>query len=319
MGSMLISIVVVLFVAYSALGLTLYFMQPTFLYSPVQEVPYTPGELELDFESVVFKTSDGLQLSGWYIPARLEARAEDASVPLETQRKKPLTASVQPGDSLLTGPAENPEFTVLFCHGNGGNMMHRLDSINIFYNLGLNCFIFDYRGYGNSEGKPSEEGTYLDVRAAYKWLTEEKKISSDDIIIFGRSLGGSIAAQLASKAKMKALVIESGFTSYVDIGRKFYPYMPVRWFARFGYQTIDYVRNVHCPVMIIHSRGDDIVPFEFGLELYEAANEPKEFVEIFGSHNDGFLVSSEIYNKSWTKWLKFLKEYKSKSIRQQAS
>jgi len=115
------------------------------------------------------------------------------------------------------------------------------------------------------------------------------------------------------------LIIESAFTSYVAIGKKFYPYMPVRWFARFGYQTIDYVKEVDCPVMIIHSRGDEIIPFESGLELYEAANEPKEFVEIFGGHNDGFLVSSEIYKNAWTKWLKFLKEYKSQSIGQQAS
>jgi len=283
MGSMLISILVVLFIAYWGLGLVLYFMQPTFLYSPMREVTYTPGELGLDFESVVFKTSDGLRLTGWYIPA------------------------------------ENSEMTVLFCHGNGGNMMHRLDSINILCNLGLNCFIFDYRGYGNSEGKPSEEGTYLDARAAYEWLAKEKGISPDDIIVFGRSLGGSIAAQLAGKVKVGALIIESAFTSYADIGRKFYPYMPVRWFARFSYRTVDYVKDVHCPVMIIHSRNDEIIPFEFGLELYEAANEPKEFVEIFGSHNDGFLVSSEIYKNAWTKWLKFLKKYKSQTSRIQAS
>jgi len=254
MGSMLIYLAVVLFVAYWGLGLILYFMQPTFLYRPVREVPYTPDELGLDFESVVFKSGDGLLLSGWYIPA------------------------------------ENAELTVLFCHGNGGNMFHRLDSINIFYNLGLNCFIFDYRGYGSSEGKPGEEGTYLDVMAAYKWLTEEKKISPADIIIFGRSLGGSIAAQLASRVEARTLVIESVFTSYVDIGRKFYPYMPVRWFARFSYKTIDYIKDVLCPVMIIHSRSDEIVPFEFGLELYEVANEPKELVEIFGGHNESFLV-----------------------------
>jgi fermentation-respiration switch protein FrsA (DUF1100 family) len=282
MGLMLISIAVV-FIAYSVLGWTLYFMQPTFLYGPVREVSYTPGELGLDFESVVFKSSDGLQLSGWYIPAK------------------------------------NSKFTMLFCHGNGGNIMHRLDSINIFYNLGLNCFIFDYRGYGNSEGKPDEEGTYLDVMAAYKWLREEKKISANNIIVFGRSLGGSVAAQLASKVEVEALIIESAFTSYVEIGKKFYPYMPVRWFARFGYRTIDYVKDVNCPVMIIHSRGDEIIPFEFGLELYEAANEPKEFVEIFGSHNDGFLVSSEIYKGAWSKWLRFLSEYKSQAARQQAS
>ncbi|NIP24846.1 MAG: alpha/beta fold hydrolase [Phycisphaerae bacterium] len=283
MGSMLITIFIVLFVAYWGMGIILYIMQPHFLYCPVREVVYTPEELGMDFEDVVFKTDDGLSLNGWYIPA------------------------------------ENSHMTVLFCHGNGGNIMHRLDSINIFYNLGLNCFIFDYRGYGSSEGKPGEEGTYLDVKAAYEWLTKEKKVSPNNIIIFGRSLGGSIAAQLASKVRSRALIIESTFTSYVDIGRKFYPYMPVRWFARFSYRTIDYIRDVRCPVMIIHSRSDDVVPFEFGLELYEAANAPKEFVEIIGSHNDGFLVSGEVYKKSWTKWLQFLKESERGADRHRAS
>ncbi|MHC4641744.1 MAG: alpha/beta hydrolase [Planctomycetota bacterium] len=283
MGSMLTSIFVILLVAYLGLGALLYIMQPTFLYSPVQEISNTPDELGMDFEDVVFKTEDGLRLNGWYIPA------------------------------------DNSQLTVLFCHGNGGNIMHRLDSINIIVNLGLNCFIFDYRGYGGSEGKTSEEGTYLDAMAAYKWLTEEKKISTDNIIIFGRSLGGSIATQLASKVEAKTLIIESTFTSFIDIGRRFYPYMPVRWFARFSYRTIDYIMDVRCPVMIIHSRDDEIVPFEFGLNLYEAANEPKEFVEIFGSHNDGFLVSSEVYNKAWNKWLQFLKEYETRAMQHRAS
>ncbi|MHC4336759.1 MAG: alpha/beta hydrolase, partial [Planctomycetota bacterium] len=181
------------------------------------------------------------------------------------------------------------------------------------------CFIFDYRGYGTSEGKPTEEGTYLDAQAAYKWLTEEKKVPPDKILVFGRSLGGNIAAQLTSKVEAKALIIESAFTSYIEMGRKFYPYMPVRWFASFSYNTIDYIKEVKIPVMIIHSRNDEVVPFEFGLELYEAANEPKEFTEIFGSHNDGFWVSGEIYKKTWTKWLKFLEKYKDESFRQQAS
>jgi fermentation-respiration switch protein FrsA (DUF1100 family) len=276
MGSMLTSFFVILLVAYLGLGVILYIMQPTFLYSPMQEISSTPDELGMDFEDVTFKTDDGLCLNGWYVSA------------------------------------ENSQYTVLFCHGNGGNIMHRLDSINIFVNLGLSSFIFDYRGYGGSEGKTNEKGTYLDAMAAYKWLTDEKKISPDDIIIFGRSLGGSIAAQLAAKVEAKALVVESTFTSFVDVGRKFYPYMPVRWFARFSYRTIDYIKDVGCPVMVIHSRKDEVVPFEFGLELYEEANEPKEFIEIFGGHNDGFLVSSEIYTKAWTKWLRFLKEYEKK-------
>lgn len=283
MGSMLLSFFVVLFIAYWGLGVILYIMQPTFLYSPLREVPYTPDELGLDYENVEFKTDDGLRLSGWYIPV------------------------------------EDSQYTVLFCHGNGGNIMHRLDSINLFYKLGLSCFIFDYRGYGQSEGRTTEEGTYLDAMAAYRWLSEEKKVSPNDIILFGRSLGGSIAAQLATKVTARALIIESTFTSYIDIGKKFYPYMPVCWFARFSYRTIDYVKDVRCPVMFIHSRNDETVPFEFGLELYEAANEPKELVEIFGSHNDGFLVSSEIYKKGWTKWLRFLKEYETRTMQHRAS
>jgi len=207
-------------------------------------------------------------------------------------------------------PAENARFTVLFCHGNGGNMTHRLDTINILNELGLNCFIFDYRGYGASEGKPSETGTYRDVEAAYKWLTKKKKILPENIILFGRSLGGSIAAYLATKVEARALIIESSFTSYIDIGKKFYPYMPVRLAARFGYPTIDYVRSVHMPVLIIHSRNDEVIPFEFGLRLYDAANEPKEFIEISGSHNDGFLFSGQIYRNAWSNWIDFLKDYK---------
>jgi fermentation-respiration switch protein FrsA (DUF1100 family) len=195
----------------------------------------------------------------------------------------------------------------------------RLDSINFFYDIGLNCFIFDYRGYGNSQGKPTEEGTYLDAAAAYKWLTEEKRIPPADIIIFGRSLGGCIAAQLASKVQPGALAIESTFTSYVDMGRKLYPYLPVRWFAAYSYRTIDYIKEIRCPVMIIHSRNDEVVPFEFALELHEAANKPKQFVEIIGSHNDGFIVSCEIYQNAWTTWLKSLQEYLSQTDRQHAS
>lgn len=302
---MWIYIFIFLFVAYWGWGILLYIMQPRFLYSPLREVSYTPGDLELDFEDVVFKSDDGLRLNGWYIPV--------------TSHRRERTGDSRGADLPTRKTAKTAEFTILFCHGNGGNMMHRLDSINIFRNLGLNCFVFDYRGYGKSRGKPSEEGTYLDVAAAYRWLTEEKKIQPDKIIVFGRSLGGSIAAHLASKVKVGGLVVESTFTSYVDIGKKFYPYMPVRWFARFSYRTIDYIKKVSCPVMLIYSRNDEVVPFNFGLELYEAANEPKQFVEIFGSHNDGFLISGEIYKKAWTKWLKFLKNYKEQPPVQHAS
>lgn len=274
MESVLVFVALVVAVAYGCWGLMLFFMQPKLLYRPSREVSCTPEGIGLDFDNVVFKSSDGLKLSGWYIPA------------------------------------ENAEFTILFCHGNAGNMTHHLDTISILYNLGVSCFIFDYRGYGISEGKPREKGTYLDAMAAYEWLTEEKNVPPDRIVIFGRSLGGNIATNLASKIQAASLIVESTFTSYVDIGRKLYPYLPVRWFARFRYRTIDYIKDVHCPVMLIYSRDDEIVPFEFGLKLYEAANEPKEFVEISGSHNNGFLVSNESYVNAWRKWLESLKEHR---------
>ena len=274
---MLISIITVLLVAYWGLGLILYFMQPTFLYRPTPDILYTPGELGMDFEEVLFTTEDGLELFGWYIPS------------------------------------EGAELTLLFCHGNGGNITHRLDSINIFRELGLNCFIFDYRGYGNSEGKPTEEGTYLDAKAAYKWLRENKKVAAHNIIIFGRSLGASIAARLAGQVESRGLIIESGFTSYADMGKKIYPYMPVRWFAAFNYNTLEYIEKVHCPVLVVHSQTDELVPFQFGLELYENANEPKRLLEITGSHNDGFLVSGQTYTNNLREWLDFLRKKQSKA------
>ena len=279
---LIIQIAAVLIIAYSVLGWSLFFLQPSFLYRPVRGVIYTPEEIDLEYENITFETPDGVRLNGWFIPS------------------------------------PNAKYTILFCHGNGGNIMHRLDSINIFYELGLNCFIFDYRGYGNSTGKPSEEGTYTDARAAYDWLIKDKKIRPENIIVFGRSLGGSIGANLAANAEVGGLVVESSFTSFVDIGKKFYPYMPVKWFARFKYETINYIREVNYPVMVIHSRNDELIPFELGQEIFEAANEPKKFVEIYGGHNDGFLLSNDIYIKGWQDWLKLLEQYEDTSEQQSA-
>ncbi len=273
----IISIITVLLIAYLSLGLILYFMQSSFLYRPTSDVFITPGDLGFAFEKVVLNTRDGLKITGWYVPA------------------------------------EGAELTLLFCHGNAGNITHRLDSINIFHELNVNCFVFDYRGYGSSEGKPTEEGTYLDAGAAYNWLRENKKVAAHNIIIFGRSLGASIAAQLAGRVGPEGLIIESGFTSYADMGKKIYPYMPVRWFASFSYNTTEYLQKVHCPVLVVHSRTDELVPFEFGLELYEATNEPKKFVEITGGHNDGFLTSGQIYTNNLREWLEFVKKYKTKA------
>ncbi len=268
------TICLIIVIAYSIVGWTLYFLQSRFLYAPVREVTYTPADINLTYEKVALKTEDGLKIAAWYIPA------------------------------------ENARYTILFCHGNAGNMTHRLDSINLFNEMGLSCLLFDYRGYGDSQGQPTEAGTYMDATAAWKWLTEKRKIPPQRIIIFGRSLGGSIAAHLAGRVEPRALVLESAFTSYEQIGKKFYPYMPVHFFAKFYYNTLEYVGNVRCPVFIVHSRNDEIVPFEFGLRLYAAAAEPKQLLEIAGSHNDGFLFSGDVYTRGWEAWLDSLREYR---------
>lgn len=270
------SILIIIFVAYSVLGWTLFFMQRSFIYRPLRDVMYDPSDINLAFEKLSLKTEDGLKISGWYVPA------------------------------------DNAEYTVLMCHGNGGNISHRLDTANLLNEMGLNFMVFDYRGYGNSQGKPTEKGTYLDAQAAWDWLTQVKGVPAEKIIIFGRSLGGCIASHLAMNNKPLAMVVESAFTSYVDMGKKFYPYLPVKYFAKFKYPTIEYVRKVDCPILFVHSRGDETVPFEFGLKLYDAAHEPKEFVEIFGCHNDGFLFSGDTYKQGWKQWLEFVGEYHAK-------
>jgi fermentation-respiration switch protein FrsA (DUF1100 family) len=273
MGLLLLYLGIALAALYVGWGLVLLFLQPKLLYRPVRDVSFTPADLDLEYEDVTFRASDGVALNGWYVPAA------------------------------------KSRLTILFCHGNGGNIMHRLDSVNLFHSLGLGCFIFDYRGYGKSEGRPTEIGTYRDVQAAYEWLTQTKRVPPEQIVLFGRSLGASVASYQAGQAEARALVIESAFTSYPDIGAKFYPYMPVRPFARFKYNTLAHLSQVRCPVLVMHSRDDELVPFEFGARLFEAAAEPKQFVEIFGGHNDGFLLSGDLYKDAWVKWIDFLKSY----------
>lgn len=239
----------------------LYLNQSRYVYFPAREITADPSDMGLLYEEVTIRTSDGIDLSGWYIPA------------------------------------DKPRAVVLFFHGNGGNISNRLDLIEIFCGLNLSVFIIDYRGYGKSEGEPTEEGTYLDAKAAWDYLIKKKKIVPDEIILFGRSLGAPIASWLAKEHKPGALILDSTFTSIKDIGAQLYPYLPVRRFFKFNYNTIDYLKRVDCPVLIIHSCDDEYIPFSHGEKLFEEANEPKQFLEIKGGHNIGFMTSKNIYAK----------------------
>ncbi|MDD5299724.1 MAG: alpha/beta hydrolase [Gallionella sp.] len=254
----------ILAAAYGGLALLLFIFQSRLVFYPEigREVSATPGQIGLPYEDLQLKTSDGISLHGWYIPAA------------------------------------QPRGTVLFLHGNAGNISHRLDSLRMFHRLGYSTLIFDYRGYGNSGGTPSEQGTYRDAEAAWRYLTEQLHIPSCRIVLFGESLGGTVAAWLAGRQKPAALVIASGFTSVPDLGQQLYPYLPVRWLARIRYDTRAYLRSVAAPVLVAHSPQDDIIPFEHGRALFAAANPPKQFLELAGGHNDGFIFMREAWVKT---------------------
>lgn len=263
----------VLAAAYGGLALLLYIFQSRLVFYPEidREVAATPSQAGLQYEDIHLKTSDGIGLHGWYIPAA------------------------------------QPRGTVLFLHGNAGNISHRLDSVQMFHRLGYNTLIFDYRGYGNSGGVPTEQGTYRDAEAAWRYLTEQRNIPSCRIVLFGESLGGAVAAWLASREKPAALVIASGFTSVPDLGQQLYPYLPVRWLARIRYDTREYLCSVTAPVLVAHSPEDEIIPFEHGRTLFAAANPPKQFLELAGGHNNGFIFMREA-------WVKELENFVSEKI-----
>jgi len=258
---MLTSLLFIFLASWLILSCLLYIFQDRFIYYPQKELSANPADMGMAYEDVEILASDGTRLHGWYIAH------------------------------------EEPLGTLLFMHGNAGNISHRLDSINIFHQLGLSVLIFDYRGFGRSEGSPSEQGTYADARAAWDYLITVKKADAGRIILFGRSLGSAVATWLAHEKSPSLLIIESAFTSIVEMARKYYPYLPVKWLTRTRYPSIEYIQKINCPVLVIHSPEDEIIPFEFGSQLFDAARQPKTFLQIRGSHNDGFLLSGDKYRE----------------------
>lgn len=254
-------VVLTLAAAYLIFAALLYTLQGSLIYYPERKLVATPEQYGLNYEPISFKAEDGVTLSGWYLPA------------------------------------EKPRGVLLFFHGNAGNISHRMVSLQLFNRLGLSTFIFDYRGYGESEGRPTEAGTYHDAEAAWGYLIRTRNLDPTRIVFFGRSLGAAVATWLANKHTPRALIIESAFTGVPDLAATFYPFMPVRWLTRFNYTTKDYLVQVKCPILIVHSRDDDIIPFSHGRRLFEVAHPPKEFLEIRGTHNDGFIVTGKRYEE----------------------
>lgn len=270
------SALVTVVAAYGLLVGAMWLFQGNLLHLPSSQLVRTPADEGLDYEDVELTTQDGETLHGWWLP-----HAEPAG-------------------------------TVLFFHGNAGNISHRLDSLRIFHQLEQQVLIIDYRGYGESSGSPSEEGLYEDARTAWQWLLDEQQVAADSVTLFGRSLGAAVATKLAiglgENEQPASLILESAFTSVPDMGARLYPFLPVRTLSRYDYDTEAMVAEVRVPILVVHSPQDDIVPFRHGEAIQQAAaagNAPRvEFLEISGDHNTGFLTSGDVYRDGLAEFLR---------------
>jgi fermentation-respiration switch protein FrsA (DUF1100 family) len=236
-----------------------YTAQGRLIYHPSGLLRSTPADHGYAYEDIALVTADAVRLHAWYIP--------------------------------------HPQAhgSVLFLHGNAGNIADRPLTLARLHEFGFNVLMLDYRGYGRSEGKPSELGTYADARAAWDFLTAQRNIAPRDIIVYGRSLGGAVALELATSTAPRAVVVESTFTSLTAMARELYPYLPGSLLLKFKYPSIDYVKRLTAPVLVAHSEDDELIPFAHGLALYEQAVQPKHFYRMTGTHNDAFVRSGTAY------------------------
>jgi len=243
-----------------------------FVYFPERSLSGAPGAVGLAYEEVRFPAADGTDLHGWWIPGR------------------------------RPGPA------VVFFHGNAGNISHRLDILRRLYDrVGLDVFVFDYRGYGRSTGSPSEEGLYADAKGARE-LLRTRGWDRAGVLLYGRSLGAAVALQSATAEPPEACVLEAAFTSLDDLARLHYPILSylVRPWVRDAYPSIDRVRELRCPTLFLHGDRDEVTPIGMGWRLFDACQAPKWFRTARGAgHDDPAFVGGEGY---WEGWEEFLRE-----------
>jgi fermentation-respiration switch protein FrsA (DUF1100 family) len=281
-GATLLNVLVAAVLGYALLVGIVFVTQERLVYFPDigRDLAITPRAFGLDFESVQIATEDGERLHGWWVPV------------------------------------DRPRGTVLLFHGNAGNIAARVDYLLMFHRLGYSTLIVDYRGYGQSTGRPSESGTYRDAEAAWRWLTGTLGIRTADIVLFGESLGGAVASWLAVRiphlaapsvpypgAAPRALILASTFTSINDLGAEVYPFLPVRLISRIHYDNRANLQAARVPVLIAHSPGDELIPYAHGRRLFEAAREPKQFLELAGGHNDGFIFMREAWVQALGRFL----------------
>ena len=230
------------------------------VFHPQTDFDMAPDQMGLQYESINFKAGDGTKLHGWFFPL----------------------------------PGKSP--VILFCHGNAGNISHRLGNIRKFLSYGFPVFIYDYRGYGKSNGRPSRKGLYLDGLAAYDFLVKKRGISPDRIILFGRSLGAAIATEIAVQRQANRLILESAFTSTKAVAQTMPLFAPLSPFLPTHYNNLQKINHIAIPKLIIHGNRDEIIPFSMGERLFEAGADPKAFYAIEGAgHNDTWVIGGKEY------------------------
>lgn len=260
-----------LLIGLALLNAFMYFQQPRMIFYPVSGLEATPADWGLVYEDVALQAADGVRLHGWYVPA---AGAEQV---------------------------------LLFFHGNAGNISHRRASLEIFHRLGLNVLMIDYRGYGLSEGSPDEAGLYRDAMAAWDYLIDERGFAADEVVIFGRSLGGAVAVELASQVPARGLIVESSLSSARDFARLVFPLLSRLIVMRYDFNSVAKLPQVQAPVLVLHSPDDEVMPFHLGERVFAAAPEPKVFVRLRGDHNNGFYLSQPEYEQALAEWLRALR------------
>lgn len=256
-----------LLLSYAGLCIVLYLVQDRLLYHPVRGAVATPSDEGMAFEAVRLPTGDAdtTTLHAWWIPAA-DARG-----------------------------------TVLFWHGNAGNLSHRVSTLRWLHELGLNVLAADYRGYGESGGTPSESAFAEDAQTLWRHARETRAIPPERIVLYGRSLGGAVAAGLADVTSPAGLALESTFTSLPDMAAMLYPWLPARALCRSQYPTRKRVAEMSMPVLVAHAPEDDVIPYVHGRRLFEAAGERGTFHELGGGHNATRLDA--LYAAAWVRWL----------------
>jgi fermentation-respiration switch protein FrsA (DUF1100 family) len=256
-----------------ALGFSFWFFYSTIenfiVFHPDRSLVRNPSDGRLNYEDVFFDAPDRTRLHGWFFPL--------------------------PGKAPL----------ILFCHGNAGNISDRMENVKQLLDHGLQVFIFDYRGYGRSSGRPTEAGIYQDGLAAYDYLVKERKTAPDRIILFGRSLGAAVAVEIAMRRDVRSLIIESAFTSTKDMAKQMFLFQLLSPVVPPNYHNLKKIKKITVPKLIIHGEQDAIVPFSMGRRLYQAACGPKFFYPIKGAgHNDSYLVGGRRYFEAFSGFAK---------------